>query len=62
MFKGNKTLNRIEKTICDSTAITQILLKNTYKKFYPYIILEDSNVAILGSWYASILLPYYTIR
>ncbi len=57
VLKAIKHLPELQKTICDSFSNNQVLAKKTLIKNLDQYITEDSNVAILGSWYASILLP-----
>ena len=57
VLKAIKHLPELQKTICDSYSNNQVLAKKTLIKNLDQYITEDSNVAILGSWYASILLP-----
>ena len=57
VLKAIKHLPELKKTICDSYSNNQVLAKKTLIKNLDQYITEDSNVAILGSWYASILLP-----
>lgn len=57
VLKAIKHLPELQKTICDSFSNNQVLAKKTLIKNLNQYITEDSNVAILGSWYASILLP-----
>ena len=57
VLKAIKHFPELQKTICDSFSNNQVLAKKTLIKNLNQYITEDSNVAILGSWYASILLP-----
>ena len=57
VLKAIKHLPELKKTICDSYSNNQVLAKKTLIKNLDQYITEDSNVAILGSWYANILLP-----
>jgi len=52
-----KHLPESQKTICDSFSNNQLLAKTALVTNLEQYISKDKKVAILGSWYASILVP-----
>tara|TARA_B100000900_G_C20536706_1_gene698709 strand:+ start:210 stop:1052 length:843 start_codon:yes stop_codon:yes gene_type:complete len=57
VLKAIKHLPDSQKTICDSFSNNQLVAKKTLIKNLEQYLSKDKKVAILGSWYASILVP-----